>query len=74
MSTTNSELNASTTATGTGINGYCYACCSYKLPCGYCKELGRVCPMTNSNTITWNGTGVNKVDGNYSAVLNKVET
>lgn len=30
--------------------------CQYRLPCGYCKELNRACPMIGSTTTGSVGT------------------
>lgn len=53
---TGSNIYESGTSTGTAVN-YSYSTCWFKLPCGYCSQLGRLCPMTNNGqtTITWNG-------------------
>lgn len=45
----NKSYDTSTTNT-TYINGT--NCCSYRLPCGYCKILERYCPM-DYNDITY---------------------
>ena len=66
-----------THATGTyaGYEGYC----QYRLPCGYCKELGRQCPYSSTTTITWESKPLNvnycdnATDNNYLHDINKVE-
>ena len=44
----------------TSLTGSSYNCgaCMYRLPCGYCKELGRQCPYTpiSTTTLTYGST------------------
>ncbi len=39
-------------------NSYNCGACMYRLPCGYCKELGRQCPYApiTTTTITYGST------------------
>ena len=45
-------------ASVTGSNYYNCGACMYRLPCGYCKELGRQCPYTTipTTTLTYGST------------------
>lgn len=51
------DCNTNTTGLdyGTAVN-YPYSTCWFRLPCGYCSQLGRLCPMPygETNDITWN--------------------
>ena len=54
------NINTNTTKTSigydfasvTGSSYYNCGACMYRLPCGYCKELGRQCPYTPITTTT----------------------
>ena len=50
----------------------CYGYCQYRLPCGYCKEMGSMCPFFGSRTVTitcgTTGTGHNTMN-----IVDKVE-
>lgn len=59
--------NANTNVNNVNTSGYDFAsltgssfnsgACMYRLPCGYCKELGRQCPYTPiTTTITYGST------------------
>lgn len=58
MENTNATVKTSgydfASLTGSSFNS---GACMYRLPCGYCKELGRQCPYTPiSTTITYGST------------------
>lgn len=44
------------TSTATNANWDDNNYCMHRLPCGYCKELNRACPMIGSTTISSVGT------------------
>ena len=50
----NDTITGSNTVTGsTTVNAYC----QYRLPCGYCTKLDRICPMCPITvTPTWQVT------------------
>lgn len=43
------------TETGTAYTYAYQSYCAYRLPCGYCKELGKTCPYigTTQPIVTW---------------------
>lgn len=59
MENTNATVKTSgydfASLTGSSFNS---GACMYRLPCGYCKELGRQCPYTpiSTTTITYGST------------------
>lgn len=57
MDNTNTNATIKTSgydfASVTGSGYYNCGACMYRLPCGYCKELGRQCPYTPITTTTY---------------------
>ena len=56
----------------TGSSYYNCGACMYRLPCGYCKELGRQCPYTpiTTSTYTYGAT----LDNNAVNIKHEVTT